>query len=92
MVAVSKNKFFRNGRANKWFCKNRLTSEIECGIILINKDKHAIFRVSENQLFRQGGRGYGEKIYLRKVLFALVLMLLLPSMVQRQSKSKMENQ
>lgn len=28
-----------------------------------NKNKYAIFRVSENQLFRQGGRGYGEKIY-----------------------------
>ena len=34
----------------KTFSKNRLTSEIERGIIGINKDVHAIFIVSVNRL------------------------------------------
>lgn len=39
---------WENSNRNKleYFSNNRLTSEKECGIILVNKDKYAIFIIS----------------------------------------------
>ncbi len=48
--ATAKQTGKKEVRGTKNFSKNRLTSEIERGIIGINKDVHAIFIVSVNQL------------------------------------------
>ena len=46
----------------KLFSENRLTSEMERGIILLDKDKHAVF-IRLLIIYKIGGRGYGKKIH-----------------------------
>ncbi len=77
-------------RGTKNFPKNRLTSEIERGIIEINKDMHAIFIVSVNRLFtRRDMLMRGKRRII--VLFALAFLLLLSGIsAEAKTKPKLE--
>ena len=74
----------------KTFSKNRLTSEIERGIIGINKDMHAIFIVSVNRLFTRRNMLMKRKNRML-LLFAVALMFLLPGIsAEAKTKPKLE--
>ena len=77
-------------RERKTFSNNRLTSEIERGIIGINKDMHAIFIVSVNRLFTRRNMLMKRKNRML-LLFAVALMFLLPSIsAEAKTKPKLE--
>lgn len=66
------------------FFKNRLTYENERGIIIINKDKHAIFKISHT-VYKEANIMRRKNIII--ILFALVLTLLIPGM-ETEAKTK----
>ncbi len=74
-------KFFNH---RKKFFKNRLTYENERGIIIINKDKHAIFRISHT-VYKEADIMGRKNVII--ILFALVLTLLIPGM-ETEAKTK----
>ena len=77
-------------RGTKNFSKNRLTSEIERGIIGINKDVHAIFIVSVNRLSTRRNTLMKRKSRMI-LLFAVALMFLLPGIsAEAKTKPKLE--
>lgn len=77
-------------RKRKTFSNNGLTSEIERGIIGINKGVHAIFIVSVNRLSTRRNTLMKRKIGII-ILFALVLLLLMPDIAaEAKTKPKLE--
>lgn len=63
----------------KLFSKNRLTYEMECGIILLDKDKHAIF-IRLLIIYKTREEGVMGRKHIKMILFALALMLVQPGM------------
>ena len=77
-------------RERKTFSNNRLTSEIECGIIGINKDMHAIFIVSVNRLFTRRNMLMKRKSRIILLFFATLMFSLHGISAEAKTKTKLE--
>lgn len=76
--------------SEKFFHYNGLTSEIERGIIGINKDVHAIFIVLVKLLFTRRNTLMKRKSRII-ILFALALLLIIPGIAaEAKAKPKLE--